>query len=226
MIPNNAIQRTFHIQYGSGIATCFTMDIDGRQYLITARHVVEGIGNSDTIEISVNKSWHSYSCNLVGIAKNDADIAVLSLETQLSPTHPLPPDNNFFLGQDAYFLGFPYGLRADVGMVNNNFPIPFVKKGIISNFFADSKGIEHIYLDGHNNPGFSGGPVVYYSIEKKDHRVAAVISAFESTDEPIYKGDTATGLVYRYNTGIIVSHSISHAVEVIRANPIGVKISA
>jgi len=110
-------------------------------------------------------------------------------------------------------------------MINNNFPIPFVKKGIISNFF-ENKGVEHIYLDGHNNLGFSGGPVVYYSIEKKDHRVAAVISAFESTDEPIYRGDTATDLVYRYNTGIIVSHSILHAVEVIKANPIGFKISA
>jgi hypothetical protein len=35
--------------------------------------------------------------------------------------------------------------------MNRNFPLPFVKKALLS---AMANG--YYYLDGHNNPGFSG----------------------------------------------------------------------
>ncbi len=37
----NILNRTFHMSYGGSTGTCFTVDVDGRQYLVTARHVVQ-----------------------------------------------------------------------------------------------------------------------------------------------------------------------------------------
>lgn len=225
MIPQSALQRTFFIKYGSATGTCFTLDVDTRQYLITARHVVEGIADTDSIELFHNNAWRLIDCELAGIGRDDADVAVLSLPEQLSSDHHLPADDkNYFLGQDAYFLGFPYGLRAEIGAPNKDYPIPFAKKCIISSFSTDSNGVKHIYLDGHNNPGFSGGPVIYSSPNQHDFRVAAVISGFRFENEPIYIGAKQTALAYRYNTGIIVSYGIRHVVEIISAKPIGYQI--
>lgn len=221
MVPSNILQRTFHIKYGQAIGTCFTIDVDNKQYLVTARHVVDGVSNSDTIDIFNDDKWHSLNCSLVGNAKADADISVLALDIQLSPTHPLPVTGHFYLSQDAYFIGYPYGMFGNVGKTNSDFPVPFVKKGIISSFGDDPDGIYIIYLDGHNNPGFSGGPVVCQILGTQDCMVIGVISGFRFEEEPIFIGDNQTNLAYKYNTGIIVSVHIKHALEIIETNPIG-----
>ena len=78
----------------------------------------------------------------------------------------------------------------------------------------------------HNDPGFSGGPVVYSSPNQHDFKVAAVVSGFRFENEPIYVGNQQTSLAYRYNTGIIVSCGIRHAVELISANPVGFELSS
>ena len=43
MITTNAIQRTFHIKRSDASGTAFAIDRASRQYLVTARHVVDGI---------------------------------------------------------------------------------------------------------------------------------------------------------------------------------------
>ena len=42
MVPSNALQRTFRLNYRSESGTCFTLDVDARQYVVTARHLVLG----------------------------------------------------------------------------------------------------------------------------------------------------------------------------------------
>ena len=80
-------------------------------------------------------------------------------------------------GQDAYFLGFPYGLKSEYEDFNNNFPVPFVKKAIVSSLDTDKDcNRQIIFLDGHNNPGFSGGPVVFTELRKNVYKVVSVIS--------------------------------------------------
>jgi hypothetical protein len=59
---------------------------------------------------------------------------VLALNTLISPRHPMPPDSaGLVYGQDVFFLGFPYGWSAEVKDLNRGFPLPFVKKAIVSN---------------------------------------------------------------------------------------------
>ncbi len=126
------------------------------------------------------------------------------------------------MGQEVFFLGFPYNLFADIGATNRDFPLPFVKRATLSSMSNDPNE-DILFLDGHNNLGFSGGPVVFKAPGAQDFRVAGVVSGYRFEEEPIYSGDTPTQLAFRYNTGIIISYSIRHAVELIKANPIGVQ---
>ena len=119
-------------------------------------------------------------------------------------------------GQDVYFLGFPYGYLGRYHFGPQGYPLPFVKKATLSLF--DGKTF---LLDGHNNPGFSGGPVVFTEPFKHNYKVAAVVSGYRAVEEPVFADGVASGLTYSYNTGIIIAHAIDWALDLIHANPIG-----
>ena len=220
-VTTNILQRTFQFSFGEPQGTCFTVDYENRQYIVTSRHLVKSITGPATIRIKHEGVWKDSSVNLVGHCEGKVDISVLATGFQLSPTHPLPPTSaDIVLGQDVYFLGFPYGLASEIGELNRNFPLPLVKKATLS--ALDSK-TSPFFLDGHNNRGFSGGPVVYSPMKKPDYEfsVAAVISAYRYSMEPVYFEDKPTSLEFKYNTGIIVAYGIKHAINLISQNPIG-----
>ena len=84
---------------------------------------------------------------------------------------------------------------------------------------------KYMLLDGHNNPGFSGGPVIFSPYgQLQDVRVAGVISGYKFAWDKVFIQDTETDLAVKYNTGIIIAYSIEYAVELIRANPIGAPV--
>ena len=219
-VTANILQRTFHFSFGKSQGTCFTVDCNNRQYIVTAKHLVEGITDSSTIRIKHEGVWKDCLVNLVGHCKGKVDISVLAVDFQLSPAYSLPTTGRMTLGQDVYFLGFPYGLASEIGELNRNFPLPLVKKATLS--AIDSK-TSPFFLDGHNNPGFSGGPVVFSPEGKPDNKlsVAAVISGYRLNMEPVYLEGERTPLEFVYNTGIIVAYGIKHATDLISRNPIG-----
>lgn len=223
MVPTNALQRTFRMQYGTDTATCFTVDVDGRQYIITARHALPGIDQAVKINIQHEGQWKNLNCNVVGIAPHEVDIVVLAPSHPISPLHPLEPTTkDMYLSQDVYFLGFPYGIQADVGELNAYFPLPLVKKACVSMLSFATGEAECLLLDGHNNPGFSGGPVVFCPHGNPNNiRVAGVISGYRFTWDKVYINDQETDLAVKYNTGIVLAYPIDYAVGLIRANPIG-----
>jgi len=218
VITANFIHRTFRVRCGASIGTGFTIDVDGRHYLVTARHVLGNLLQEGTLDVFGNGQWMPLGVNVVGHAPNTIDVSVLAPQRQLSPPG-LPvkaSSEGLAYGQDVYFLGFPYHFLGNVIFTEEGFPLPFVKRAIMSCFGGD------VYLlDGHNNPGFSGGPVVFGEPGAPPTKVAAVISGYKSIPEPIFARDAQTELTYRYNTGIIVSYKIEHALSLIRAHPIG-----
>ena len=221
MITANILQRTFRISYGNKEGTCFTLDLDGRQYLVTARHVVQSIDSPSTVRIFHDGAWKDLPVQLVGHGAGDIDITVLAAQQQVSPTYTVHATlDGLIIGQEVFFLGFPYGFGSEVGKMNDDFPVPFVKKAIVS-ATDDSKGSRIFFLDGHNNPGFSGGPVVYCRASDGDMMVVGVVSGYISFPEPVYNANHEPVLNYYYNTGIIKTYSIAHATELIRGNPIG-----
>ena len=155
---------------------------------------------------------------LVGHGPPDIDVSVLATDRRLTPSElPLEPSSEGIVyGQELFFLGFPYGTIGKYLFRPAGYPLPLVNRATLSLFHGD------VYLlDGHNNPRFSGGPVVFVPPGRRDFKVAGVISGFRAEEEPVLAGGQPTPLVYHYNTGTIVCQRIEHALVLIQANPIG-----
>lgn len=214
MVPTNILERIFHVAHNGSVGAAFTIDISDRQYIVTAKHVVEGLQSNGALTVMYGGQWLAVDIGDVWFSPTGADIALICPRQQLSPAHPLIVGSaaSFYLSQQIYFLGFPYGLRLDLGKASNNYPLPFVKTGIISSFTAADPGGQIIYCDGHNNPGFSGGPIVTVGSDRQV-QVIGVISGFRHNDDPIMLNGVATGLTYRANTGLVIGYGLGEVVE-------------
>ena len=225
MITNNVIQRVFRIQAGLVTGSAFALDYAGRQYCITARHLFEKTGPPNAVRIYHDGQWKDLPVTLVGFGANDIDIAVLAPTVQLAPTYPLEPMTGLTIGQQVFFLGFPLGMMSVGSEINREFPIPLVKSGVFSG--AEGKPLKTLWVDGHNNPGFSGGPLVCAKgqASARDYEVAGVISGYRLSMLPVHDqlGNEIGALPE--NSGIVVAYAIKPAIDLIKANPIGYELA-
>ena len=217
-IPADVISRVFCLKRNQKCGTCFTIELDNRQYLVTAKHLVEDIQGKDRIEILHGREWKYLDVSLVGHCDENTDISVLAASHQLSPQRLVLRTDTISYGQDVYFLGFPLP-HLDFyppEPLNRGYPMPFIKKAIFSLGTGSA-----LLLDGHNNAGFSGGPVLYTEYGENNYQIAAVISAY--FEEPVSDGKNDHKL-YAANAGIIVSYSIEEAIKIIKSNPVGLPL--
>lgn len=224
-VTNEILQSVFLIKYGNNTGTSFLVSIDSNDYLITAKHLFPNnipFKAKIDVEIYNNKGWMKLNADLLFHRNANIDIAVLDLKTKDIKNMEFDIGcENSYLSQECFFLGFPFGLKMDddaTGRLNKGFPIPFVKKAIISLFLSDTTmKMTQIFLDGHNNPGFSGGPVVITNSgnnSKHKMRIIGVISAYLNEEKMIKTpyGD----LKNNENSGIILSYAFDHVFEIIR----------
>lgn len=227
MITTNAIRRVFNVRYGGATGTAFAIDHEERQYLISAKHVFPDIIEKGTIEIKHEGTWKTIEVTVTGRAAGKLDVIVLSPSIRLSPAFDLPlASGGMVLGQDVHFLGFPYGLSTEVGEINNDLPVPLIKRACISGKIGEKKK-SYWLLDGLNNPGFSGGPVVFQKVHGNDRDtlyVMAIISAYRVHEEPIYQNGSPLPINSRSNTGIIIAYDSDIAKDLITQNPNGLKL--
>ena len=114
-VTNNILQRTFRIRYGPSFGTCFTVDIDDKRYLITARHIVEQIEGSSLVEIMHDGIWKPLPVDLVGHGAGDIDVSVLAPHQLFGTSSPLTVSIEMILSEAVYFLGFPYEMSTSAG---------------------------------------------------------------------------------------------------------------
>jgi hypothetical protein len=181
-ITRNVFMRVLLIQVGNTAGTGFTVDVDGRQYVVTAKHVISAVKDDDAIRLHRYDGWTSARVKVFR-CDDPIDIAVLIPDKQVTVNLPLEPTMaGMQVGQDTYFLGFPFGeLFSDIQdeKVGDHVSLPFFRKAIISGSVKVGDG-GRIYLDGHNNPGFSGGPIVFHDFNQNGYvmKVAGVISGY------------------------------------------------
>ncbi|MGI8670052.1 MAG: S1 family peptidase [Aridibacter sp.] len=223
MVPSEILQRVFFIKYRGNTGTCFLVSIESKDFLITSKHLFPTtISNETEVEIEIYRTdgWIKFQPDYLIHPNLDIDIAVLCLKSNDQKDNLFDiGSQSYFLSQECFFLGFPFGLKMDdnEAKMNNGFPIPFVKKAIISSFITDADNMTQIFLDGHNNPGFSGGPVVIANYEagsKYKMRIVGVVSAY-LTDEKIIKtplGDFKNS----ENSGIVLSYAFDHVIEIVK----------
>ena len=233
MITANAIQRTFHIRQGDSTGTAFAIDRDNKQYLITARHVVEDFTSGRCIDLFHQRRWKNVSADVVGIGSDEIDLAVLACSVRLAPTHRLVASSRGLIyGQTVHFLGFPLGLDSGMDSINRDLPVPFVKAGIVSAIITGDAS--RFYIDAHGNKGFSGGPVVFVPSGRPETelKVAAVVAnapellkaAIGKSGSPLVDDDGDPFAFFPENQGFVVAFDIRHATELIDSNPVGFQL--
>ena len=219
-ITSAILQRTFRLRCGNDCGTCFTFDVDDKRYVVTARHLAGTIAGQGVIEIWHDGSWKQLEMELAGHGQGDVDVTVLAPKQLFGGGYPITEHEGYTLGQKVYFLGFPFGLGSEAGHLNQDFPIPWVKSGIVSAFDSPDRVI---YLDGQNNPGFSGGPVVID--EPNGVRVLGIVSGYRPDRRAVLDRVGNVGpYTYDLNSGIVVVHDAGHIAQIASSNPAGVQV--
>jgi hypothetical protein len=265
---NNALMRTFMLATNFGTGTTFSIDIDNREYWVTAKHMFTGVktgpaGTFTTKTVQANilsqagegeeghdLHWIPTTFTTIDPGK-DIDIIVLV------PDHALLSDIAYKLasenasvpmGGDCEFLGYPYPFNGWKAQFSDGKQpekltavwLPYIKHCTVSGRINE-KGMLVWILDGINNHGFSGGPVLTGT--GPNQKVFAVISGYYP--EPLEvlpeaaRGDAHTGFVppppplagknhapppkqiVEANSGFILAFDLDAAIKAIRATPIG-----
>ena len=221
MLTFNVYDRVFFVK-GQQYGTAFTLDVGNRQYLITAKHLLEPFLPSSTVCVFRNDRWHDLAVRLVGLGSGDIDVAVVAPTIRLSSDIPLDATiGGFALGQDVYFCGFPFKMHADGGAEMYGHPLPFVKKGILS-AFEHNTDEKRLWIDAINNEGFSGGPLVFRPPGRNDFQVMGVVSKFHLSEEMVVDSEGEdSGNRVRLNSGFLIAYGMKPVLEIIERNPIG-----
>jgi hypothetical protein len=250
-VTGNVWFRTFMVK-GKEIGTIFSIDIDEREYWITAKHLLTGakhppFGTVDakTATLGIlsqnesNKEWNAVSFRVIDPGK-DVDIIVLAPETSLLGKNTIETAKvssaGTMFGGECEFVGFPFGSAWTTKFEKSEMiRMPFVKHCTISGEIRSPQVIW--ILDGINNEGFSGGPVVVDTGPQQ--HIIGVISGFQR--EPIevvplpdsaspQSGGANDSSAQRRpkeaalaNTGFFFAYDMTCAIEAIKKNPIGPK---
>jgi len=215
LVTTSHFSRTFNIHKDKSSGTGFIINHKNKHYWITAKHVLGAVSNNQEVEFLVRKdtNWVLVKGSVLIHSNPEIDIAVIS-----------PKDTSFIesfeldhisisIGEEGFFLGFPFGLNMpDKDMINNGFPIALVKRCTLSGY-SNKQGVVLLYLDGSANPGFSGGPVFFKSNDNKKLHMVAVIAGYltqkNTSESPSGKFD------YHENSGIILAYGSNHIIEII-----------
>ena len=228
---SNIFYRVFNLRVTDGFTvssggTMFAVDVDDRQYFVTARHIGKHIGSSG-IQVMSENQWVPHPATVVGHGKGKVDVTVIT-----SPDPLIPGENRFPLplgsagikiGEEMMFLGFPAVYDPSMGFsMHHGFPLPLTKYARLSNL---PQREQPMWLDGHNNRGFSGAPLCFAPSGNNDLVVAGVVCAYKPSTEEVVSGNgEPAGLYVQENTGFILAWDIRHCVEIIHSNPIGFEL--
>jgi hypothetical protein len=215
-IPMEILQRTMLIKIGNMYGTAFKIDHEGKIYVVTARHLVAGVPEiKATIQVW-EQAWKDYhTVRTIFPSSPDVDIAIFETEERISQPYTIKPESaetgGTTFGQQVWFLGYPWQIGTDW----SGGKLPFLKRGTMSAVDATNLDAVVYYIDGFNNPGFSGGPIVYWSFSKHVYGVLAVVKGYkEDTAKVLINGEHVdTRLLV--NSGILIGYSITHAMKAI-----------
>jgi Trypsin-like peptidase domain len=220
LVVSEAYERVLEIETALGSGTAFTISEGGAQYLVTAKHLLPEGDLHPTVKLSNRFIAEQlggpveHRCELLPITPDRADVAVAPLPSPLTPDLTLEArTDGLVFSQTVWFLGFPYGLAMEMDRAGGR--LAFVKRGIIS-AAAWVEDVHVLYLDGLNNPGFSGGPVVGYHQQSQTMCVFGVVSGYRFEHQPVFVGTQEVGTA-QANTGIVIATWVDHVTDAIRA---------
>jgi len=72
-----------------------------------------------------------------------------------------------------------------------------------------------LYIDGFNNPGFSGGPILFWSFNERAYRILGVVQGYREDTAKVLVNGQHVDTQLLVNSGILVGYSIEHAIQAI-----------
>jgi len=219
---SSIVGRTFCVRTEAVQGTAFTMDVDGKRYLITAQHVI-GTNSTGSISIESTSGQEQIDIELVGHSTPKLDVSVMRpskpIHDHCFRTEPQNSESSsIVICEDVYSCGFPLGLSTDVFYFPNfPYPIPLLRRWMVSGFDTDQ-----YFLDGFVNPGASGSPV--FKMHGTVPIVIGVAVARFIEPSSVTAGQRATGGQVALNSGIVTVTKIGHVMALIRTNSNGLRI--
>jgi S1-C subfamily serine protease len=215
-VPTDILKRTLFIKGPSEAGTAFCVEHEGKLYLVTAKHVVADLPKTNaTLQVMKDGTWTDFhTVKTIFPSSPDVDIAIFETDEKVQPFEvPLSEGDSVTMGQQVWFLGYPWGLGSR--WANGKGLVPFIKRGTMSAVDGTNPKAIVLYIDGFNNPGFSGGPIVYYSFSKHAYRILGVVKGYrEDTAKVLVNGEHVdTKLLV--NSGILIGYSAEHVTEAI-----------
>lgn len=217
LVTSDFLQRVFLVRYIDSIGTTFLIEHNSKNYFVTAKHLLKhpSFGQQITIEIYKESQWFKMSGIVYTDTLTNVDIAVIEPSNFKNVYSAFKIEStNLALGDEGYFLGFPYGFSTlDKSNLNDGFPFPLIKQAVLSGIYPEN-GITYLLLDGHNNPGFSGGPVLFLDPARKSYHLAGIVTSYynqknEMVVFPDWKWE------YYENSGIIIAPALEHLINIL-----------
>jgi hypothetical protein len=210
-ITANALDNTHLILTDTLQGTCFTYLIDNEEFIVTARHLFKTSldnGDSTSIKIYQNEQLNDFRAKYFISKDSTIDIAVLNVKKQLHRITPYASVEKTALGQELYFLGYPYFNKTLFKSYDRNIgSFPLVKEAIYSGSYTKDYTLH--FLDGHNNPGFSGGPVIVHDYSTGKNGVFGIISGYYHEIRQLQKSENVVYEEFiKENSGIIKCYPI------------------
>lgn len=249
----NILFKTFMIRTKTDAGTMFSINVDDREYWLTAKHILTGRKSGPagevkekTVSLQVlyplgdTEEWNTVQFTVMDPGK-DVDIVVLVPTSPLDePAFPSlkAASGNVGMGGECSFLGYPYASTWTATISGSGgstaYKMPYIKHCYISGMITQP--VPMFVLDGINNPGFSGGPVLYDT--GPNQVVIGVISGYHTEPGEVHSiavpTPTASAVpgttgpsrtkkenVVDLNSGIILAYMLDPAVDAIKKNPIG-----
>lgn len=221
-ITTNHMGRVYLVNYNGNQGTAFLINYDSSNYIITAKHLFSGIESGSKISLPTiqDSVWKNFQGNIYFHTNPNVDIAVLKLEGPKEVVWgiSMKKDIQFVLSDRGLFLGFPFGMKTtDKTNMNDGLPVPLIK-GAINSGLVIENGVLYNLLDGNNNPGFSGGPVLFknrFNPADNEWYLMSVINAYRIQENRL---DTPIGVLkYSENSSIIISIGFIHIIEIIES---------
>jgi hypothetical protein len=226
--------------------TAFSVDVDHREYWITAKHILTGAKHppygtvkDQSVALSLlnpaseQEQWIPITFSVIDPGQ-DIDIVALAaphpiLDDPL-PSEPVGTPPTLQIGSDCSFLGFPFGgsWRATFES-GRKYWMAYTKHCTVSAVTSDPP--QAWVLDGINNEGFSGGPVVF--LTGPEQQIFAVISGYvpepaeiissgvTKKKSPNQKKAAEQHLTANVNSGFIIAYGVDSIIDAIHKKPIG-----
>ncbi|MFW5878080.1 MAG: S1 family peptidase, partial [bacterium] len=199
---SDIVQNVFPIKNGKKTGTCFKINHGTKQYFITAKHIIDNINDGDCLEFLFSGIHTKANVKIIGHHPR-ADVSAFTIDHDIGLSGLEYYTNKIEPGQEAYFMGFPTRAgRRKNNKVTGKYPHVQIKKATISKIIHSDTD-NYLLLNGKNNPGFSGGPVLIKDPSGKKFKVTAIVSGSKRSKESVQHKEKVKPISLGYRTGII-----------------------